>query len=174
MNPLTRLIAAGLASSLAITSAVANTVYVQVTGSLIDATCTITGGDLGGTVTLPTLPLEKANSGSATDYGHTPFSIQLSNCAAGVSTAVFSFDGAAHPLDAQLWASNGTAQNVALALKRTTPDEVIRPISSGGSEHRVAINGYAARINGVATYHPVGLVTPGSFGAIATVTVRYE
>lgn len=144
-------------------------------GALTNATCTITGGG-NQTVTLPTLSTATLATTGAT-AGGTLFSISVSACTAGLTTATAYFEaGANTDLTTGRLKSTGTAGNVEIQVLNADGTVVNLSGASVAAQGATpaALVASAGTQNFIAQYYAMGATTAGSVASSVTYSMVYN
>jgi minor fimbrial subunit len=149
----------------------ADPVTLYVTGYIAAFPCQVSSDsvtksvDLGQNIQASDLQ----TAGSSTAW--VPFTINLSSCPATTASAIMTMHGTPdtdNPND--MYASTGTAHNVAVQLQSQAADQLGNGRSiKGGIESSAVIYNLRAR-----AYTQNGAVTPGTISSVVTVTFVYQ
>lgn len=146
----------------------ADPVTLNITGNVVASPCVVSTGSVSLTVDLGQNIQASAlqTGGSSTTW--TNFTVNLTGCPAGTSTATMTMHGSAdatNPND--MYHSTGTAQNISVQLQSQAADQLGDGKSLVGT---IASNAYSYQLRARA-YTQNGAVTPGTI--VATVTASF-
>ncbi|WP_075182350.1 fimbrial protein [Pantoea sp. 1.19] len=147
---------------------------IQFTGNITDTACVVETASSSQTVALGTVASTAFSSAGST-AGAKPFTINLSNCPAAVTSAAVRFDGSLNTANSSILALNSgeDAANVGVAIYEQDSSTLI-PIGSDSASFPLSASGINT-LNFVAKYYatatPVGA---GSANATASFTIAYN
>lgn len=153
----------------------ADTVTFTVTGQIVSGTCELSAGDQNRTVTLAPIGTSDMPASGKAAKGAASFTLTVENCAAGLSTATFTFAGTPDPNDNMRYQNTGNATGVAVELESTSDGQTIG--ANGTNSSRTApISGSQASLDLTAYYWriPSVALAAGAVRSIATVTASYN
>jgi major type 1 subunit fimbrin (pilin) len=172
-----RFLALASAALLAGQAAQASDGTLTFNGQLTDSTCTITGGG-NKTITLPTLSRLSVN-GAGTTGGDTYFTIALTGCTAGLSTANTYFEAGAN-----IDTTNGRLKNTAVAGATNVQIELLNKngvavnlAAPSGGQNTIAESisaSNAASQQFIARYYATGTTTSGLVSSSVTYSMIYN
>lgn len=162
------------ASALALGSVAAHAAdgTITINGQVTDQTCTINGGTEDITVTLPTVGTSTLAAAGQT-AGRTPFTISLTQCAAG-HVATYFEPGANTNADGYL-NNTGSATNVQVQLLGDN-NEVIKVLAGAVQPNSqvVTVDGDSADLNYYAQYYATGEAGAGDVATSVQYTIVYQ
>ncbi|HBT4792456.1 TPA: type 1 fimbrial protein [Klebsiella quasipneumoniae subsp. similipneumoniae] len=156
-----------------------NTITLNISGKILTGTCTVSPVLIAGQqVPLGSLERSKFKSPGAADPNWHNFSLELTNCSAGITTSTVTFSGAEDSNDRLLFANTepelSAAKNMAVQISRQDNNN---EILSNGSSMTVNVNNQ----NGTASFPlaarmitPVGNATAGEVSSLVLVTFTYQ
>ncbi|MFH6599332.1 fimbrial protein [Ectopseudomonas khazarica] len=173
MNAITTLKAAlALALGVAAQGVLAKDGTVNFKGSIIDAPCSIMGGDANQTVDLGQISSSVLSAGVGTRSPLVDFSIKLTGCGATAKTARVTFAATANPENGDLLAVTGGATGVGIQVSTGGGQQVVTPgVASLGFQLNQGDNELKFQAAYVSTNV---LVQPGTANATAQFTVSYQ
>lgn len=155
-----------------------NTGTIQISGKVLQDTCTVTvNGGAGNTVTLtPVMASSLASSGSKA--GATPFTLDLSNCDQNATKATLSFASGANnnSTDGNLKnsTSTGSAGNVEVQLLAGGTSGSAINVSNDTNAPTIALSSGSGSTAMAAQYYATGAATPGLVNTSASITFTYQ
>lgn len=154
-----------------------DTANVTIRGTINAGTCDIAAGDVNKNVTLPTVQVGDLPSSGA--YGFEPFTLTVSNCDAGLASAVFTFTGtqdATDPLRFKNADDGMTGGATGVAVELESDDGVNIGANGTNNSRAMAITNSQAVLNLKAGYWrlPGAALKAGSVTATATVNMSYN
>jgi len=173
---------AALASALVLVgSAYASDGTINITGSIVGTTCTVTGNDTGSNVKVQLPTIAASNLAAANQVsGTTPFSIGLSGCkngAANATGAVKAYFETGPNVDLATGrlkvTGTGTATNVQLELLNDNGSSIKIGDSSTITGTTFDTEGKAT-LNYRVQYHATGVVVGGSANSSVTYSLNYQ
>lgn len=164
-------IALAAAAVLLTSAAQASDGTVTFNGSLVNSTCTITGGG-NQTVTLPTLSTATLASAGAT-AGDTLFNIALTGCTATSANAYFE---AGANTDASTGRLKTNATNLQIQLLNSTGSVINVAGASTAAQNTTAVNvsSGSGQQSFIARYYATGATVPGAVTSSVTYSMVYN
>lgn len=162
-----------IAAMVSFPSMAADTVNINVTGTIVASPCVINGGsanlnvDLGSTIQASTLASAGATS--------TPvaFTLPITACPVGTSSVQVTFSGTPDPVaGANYYKSTGTATNVAVGLYQASNGNLL----GNGSSVTQTVQGdrTASLAMQAKAYSASGSVMPGTINSVIVATMQYN
>lgn len=155
-----------------------NTGTIQISGKVLQDTCTVTvNGGAGNTVTLtPVMASSLAAAGNVA--GATPFTLNLSNCDKNATKAMLSFASGANnnSTDGNLKnsTSTGSAGNVEVQLLAGGTSGSAINVSNDTNAPTIALSSGSGSTAMAAQYYATGAATPGLVNTSASITFTYQ
>ncbi|WBM72580.1 type 1 fimbrial protein [Buttiauxella sp. WJP83] len=146
-------------------------VTLNITGNIVASPCQISSDSVSKSVDLGQniQASDLQTAGQATTW--TNFTINLTSCPAGTTTAIMTMHGTAdtaNPVD--MYKNTGSAQNIAVQLQ----SQVAAPLGDGKTiSGTIASNAYSYLLRARA-YTQNGAVTPGTIAAVVTASIVYN
>ena len=167
--------AAALACSM---SAQASDGTINFSGQLIASTCVVSAASAAQTVTLPTLATTALTAAGAT-AGKTAFSIAVTGCSAGTTTAAAYFEpGPTVNSTTGRLINGGAATNVELRLTNASDYSTIDLSKTGSATAQnslaASVAAGAATANYYAEYYATGATTAGLVSSSVTYSMVYN
>lgn len=154
--------------------AATNTGTIQITGKVLQDTCTVAvNGGAGTTVTLT--PVMTSNLAAANAVaGATAFTLNLSNCDANATSAKLSFQGGANNAADGNLKNSGTAGSVEVQLLAGGTSGSVINVSTNANAPTVALTSGTGSTAMAAQYFATAAASAGLVSTSASMTFTYQ
>jgi len=161
-----------LATMPAAQAATPNTGTINITGKVVQDTCSINVNGSGNAVLLPTVTTDTLNAAAGTTAGPQNFTLNLTGCDSTATAAQLNFTTGSNNLADGNLKNNGTAKNVEVQLLAGTN---LINVGSNLNAPSVTLTSGAGSTPMTARYYAVTTgVTAGTVSTSASVTFSYQ
>ncbi|HDR2490907.1 MULTISPECIES: fimbrial protein [Enterobacter] len=162
-----------IAAMVSFSSMAADTVNINVTGTIVASPCVINGGSANLNVDLGSAIQASALSSAGSTSSPVSFTIPITACPVGTSSVLVSFSGTPDPVaGTSYYVSTGTATNVAVGLYQASNGNLL---GNGSSVTQTVQSDRTASLALQAkAYSAAGSVMPGTINSVIVATMQYN
>lgn len=162
-----------ITAAISFSSMAADTVNINVTGTIVASPCVINGGSANLNVDLGSAIQASALSSAGSTSSPVSFTLPITACPVGTSSVLVSFSGTPDPVaGTSYYASTGTATNVAVGLYQASNGNLL---GNGSSVTQTVQSDRTASLALQAkAYSASGSVMPGTINSVIVATMQYN